>query len=82
MVIHESANVEAAERYWADLVQADRSAFGKTTLKRHNPNTVRKNTGDSYRGCLVLTVRQGSELYRRIEGWWGAIVTHAQARLR
>ncbi|WP_405820804.1 hypothetical protein OG241_33925 [Streptomyces sp. NBC_01390] len=74
VMIHESADVVAAEKFWAELVQADGSAFGKTVLKRHNPKTVRKNTGDDYRGCLALTVRQSSELYRRIEGWWYGIV--------
>jgi len=39
------------------------------TLKRHNPKTVRKNVGDSYRGCLRINVRRSSGLYRRIEGW-------------
>ncbi|MFJ8634168.1 hypothetical protein [Streptomyces sp. NPDC093568] len=79
VMIHETADVAAAERYWADVVEADRSAFGKTTLKRHNPKTVRKNTGDDYRGCLVLTVRQSAELYRRVEGWWYGIVGAATA---
>ncbi|MFI8189852.1 hypothetical protein ACIF8T_13790 [Streptomyces sp. NPDC085946] len=79
VMIHESADVERAERYWADVAQADRSAFGRTTLKRHNPRTVRKNTGDGYHGCLVLTVRQSADLYRRIEGWWYGIVGAATA---
>ncbi|AKN72433.1 hypothetical protein QR97_24060 [Streptomyces sp. PBH53] len=74
VMIHESADVEGAERYWADLVGADPGTFGKTTLKRHNPKTVRKNTGEAYRGCLVIVVRQSAELYRRIEGWWYGIV--------
>ncbi len=79
VMIHESADVEAAESYWADLVRANGGTFGKTTLKRHNPKTVRKNTGSDYRGCLVLTVRQSSDLYRRIEGWWYGIVGAASA---
>ncbi|MFI6207098.1 hypothetical protein ACIBAI_11925 [Streptomyces sp. NPDC051041] len=79
VMIHESADAEAAERYWAGVVRADRSAFGRTTLKRHNPRTVRKNTGDDYHGCLVLTVRQSAELYRRVEGWWYGIVGAATA---
>ncbi|MFI6371325.1 hypothetical protein [Streptomyces sp. NPDC050546] len=79
VMIHESADVAGAERYWADLVGADRSAFNKTTLKRHNPKTVRKNTGDSYRGCLVIKVRQSADLYRRIEGaWYGIVLGAAQ----
>ncbi|MFF7378955.1 hypothetical protein ACIP4Q_21745 [Streptomyces massasporeus] len=79
VMIHESADVEAAENYWAEITQTDRAPYGKTTLKRHNPKTVRKNTGDDYRGCLVLTVRQSAELYRRIEGWWCGIVGAATA---
>ncbi|MFF9116896.1 hypothetical protein ACF09Y_15065 [Streptomyces massasporeus] len=82
VMIHESADVEAAEAYWAEIAETHRDAFGKTTIKRHNPKTVRKNTGVEYRGCLVLTVQRSAELYRRIEGWWGGIVAHAEARLR
>ncbi|MFH8800616.1 helix-turn-helix domain-containing protein [Streptomyces sp. NPDC017936] len=74
VMIHETADVAAAERYWADLVGIDRSALGKTVLKKHKPTTVRKNTGDTYRGCLGIKVRQGADLYRRIEGAWYGIV--------
>ncbi|MET9967883.1 hypothetical protein ABZZ80_18630 [Streptomyces sp. NPDC006356] len=74
VMIHESADIVAAERYWADLVGIDRSALGKTVLKKHNPTTVRKNTGDGYVGCLCIKVRQGADLYRRIEGAWYGIV--------
>lgn len=49
----------------------------KTTLKRHSPKTVRKNVGDCYRGCLVIKVLKGAELYRRIEGSWYGIVESA-----
>ncbi len=79
VMIHENADVEGAEQYWAQLVGADRSAFNKTTLKRHNPKTVRKNTGSDYRGCLVVKVRQSAELYRRIEGSWYGIVEAARS---
>ncbi|SDL04850.1 hypothetical protein [Streptomyces indicus] len=78
VMIHENADVAGAEQYWADLVDADRSAFTKTILKRHNPRTVRKNTGDSYRGCLVIKVLKGADLYRRIEGSWYGIVLSAR----
>ncbi|MGW2649609.1 hypothetical protein ACWC2T_33000 [Streptomyces sp. NPDC001393] len=80
VMIHESADVNAAEQYWATLVGADSSAFNKTTLKKHNPKTVRKNTGDNYRGCLVITVLKGADLYRRIEGWWSGMVVAADQR--
>ncbi|MFF8938983.1 hypothetical protein ACF08O_30545 [Streptomyces paradoxus] len=78
VMIHESADVAGAERYWADLVGAERSAFYKTTLKRHNPKTRRKNVGEAYRGCLVIKVLKGADLYRRIEGSWYGIVESAR----
>ncbi|MGY1498388.1 hypothetical protein ACW4TU_17610 [Streptomyces sp. QTS52] len=74
VMIHETADVPGAEQYWADLVGTDRSAFNKTTIKKHNPKTVRENVGDSYRGCLVIKVLKGADLYRRIEGSWCGIV--------
>lgn len=77
VMIHETADVPGAEQYWADLVGAERSAFNKTTLKKHNPKTVRKNTGEAYRGCLVIKVRKSADLYRRIEGSWYGIVLGA-----
>ncbi|MEU2540364.1 hypothetical protein [Streptomyces iakyrus] len=82
VLIHESADVDAAHRHWADIAGVEASAFAKPTLKRHNPKTVRKNTGDDYHGCLVVTVARSAELYNRIEGWWSGIVAHAEARLR
>ncbi|SEE99721.1 hypothetical protein [Streptomyces sp. Ag109_O5-10] len=77
VMIHETADVTGAEQFWADLVGADRSAFYRTTLKKHNPKTVRKNVGENYRGCLVVRVSQGAELYRCIEGWWRGMVDAA-----
>ncbi|MEU3605728.1 hypothetical protein AB0E83_09780 [Streptomyces sp. NPDC035033] len=74
LMIHETADVAEAERYWAELVGADPSRFNKTTLKRHNPKTVRKNVGAEYRGCLVMRVLGSADLYRRIEGAWYGIV--------
>ncbi|MGW7079592.1 hypothetical protein [Streptomyces sp. NPDC054866] len=77
VMIHESADVAAAELHWADLVGADQ-VFNKTTLKKHNPRTVRKNVGPTYRGCLVVKVLQSAALYRRIEGAWYGIVLSAR----
>lgn len=74
LMIHETADVTGAQRYWADLVGAEPSSFGKTTLKKHNPRTVRKNVGEDYRGCLVVGVAKSADLYRRIEGSWYGIV--------
>lgn len=47
VMIHESADVSSAERYWADLTGTDVSAFGKTTLKKHNPRTTAKTSGST-----------------------------------
>ena len=66
-----------AEAYWAEVVGVDASAFSKTTIKKHNPRTVRKNVGETYHGCLVIYVRQSAELYRRMEGAWYGIVLGA-----
>ncbi|KAB1143955.1 hypothetical protein F7R91_23845 [Streptomyces luteolifulvus] len=81
VMIHENADVAGAERYWADLVRADHASFNKTTLKKHNPKTVRKNVGDTYRGCLVIKVLKGADLYRRIEGSWYGIVLGADSAI-
>ncbi|MFI5821463.1 hypothetical protein ACIA8I_20560 [Streptomyces rishiriensis] len=77
LMIHMTADVRSAERYWAELVGIDASALQKTTIKKHNPKTVRKNVGENYRGCLVIRVLQGADLYRRIEGWWSGMVDSA-----
>ncbi|MBO8195256.1 hypothetical protein ITI46_26935 [Streptomyces oryzae] len=74
VMIHESADLEGAQHFWQELTGAAPQNFYKPLLKKHNPKTVRKNTGESYRGCLTVRVRQGAELYRRIEGWWYGIV--------
>lgn len=68
--IHESADVSDAEQYWADLVGVPVETFGRPTLKRHNPATVRKNTGATYRGCLVVGVLESATDYRLMEGVW------------
>ncbi|MFD4690457.1 hypothetical protein [Streptomyces sp. NPDC058463] len=72
--IHETADIPEAERFWAQHVDADAARFGKTSVKKHQPRTNRKNVGENYRGCLVIHVLQSAELYRRIEGWWYGIV--------
>ncbi|MGZ9931373.1 hypothetical protein ACXNSR_15950 [Streptomyces sp. NC-S4] len=78
VMIHESGDVDGAEQYWADLVEVDRSQLQRTTLKKHNPTTVRKNVGPDYRGCLVVLVHQSADFYRRIEGWWSQMAVEAR----
>ncbi|MCW2572802.1 MAG: hypothetical protein JWO88_2860 [Frankiales bacterium] len=72
--IHESADVPAAEQYWADLVGIPVDTFRPPSLKRHNPKTVRKNTGETYVGCLTIGVRQSRGLYQCIAGTWQGIM--------
>ncbi len=75
--IHENADVAAAQRFWLDVTGADPSQFRRPSLKRHNPRTVRKKTGEDYHGCLRLDVRCSTGLYRQIEGWVRAATTTA-----
>jgi transcriptional regulator with XRE-family HTH domain len=77
--IHETADVDAAQRFWLDVTQGGPAQFRRTTLKRHNPKTVRKNTGDGYHGCLRINVRRSSALYRQIEGWAAAAMAETTA---
>lgn len=67
--IHESADTQAAQRFWQEVTGASSGQFRKPALKRHNPKTNRKNIGDDYHGCLRVSVHRSSGLYRKIEGW-------------
>lgn len=73
--IHESADVPAHERWWAERLQVPLSNFRRATLKRHKPTTVRLNTAEHYHGCLAVSIRRSSNLYDCIEGWWSALIT-------
>jgi hypothetical protein len=67
--IHESADVAAAQLFWQAVTGLAAELFREPTLKRHNPKTIRKNTGEDYHGCLVIDVRRSAALYHQIEGW-------------
>jgi hypothetical protein len=73
--IHETADLASAEGFWRTLTGAPPEQFRKVFVKRHNPLTTRKNTGDSYHGCLRIDVMQSCDLYRKIEGWASAATT-------
>ncbi len=77
--IHETAEIESAERFWLSVTRAHPEQFRKTSLKQQNPMTTRKNTGDDYRGCLRVEVMRSCELYRKIEGWASAVAASAEA---
>lgn len=71
--IHESADVPAAEAFWAGVAGVPADRFARTTLKKHNPKTVRRNIGQEYRGCLVVTVAKSAPEYRIMDGLWSAL---------
>jgi hypothetical protein len=73
--IHESADVAAAQEFWQHVTGLDAMQFRRPALKKHNPRTVRKNTGDDYRGCLRIDVLRGTDLYRKVEGWASAAMS-------
>jgi len=77
--IHETAEVASAERFWLALTGARSEQFRKTSLKRHTPETTRKNTADGYYGCLRVDVKRSCVLYRKIEGWASAVTGVAAA---
>jgi transposase len=66
--IHESADEPAARQWWADQLDWCADDFMRSTLKRHNPKTVRKNVADNYHGCLTVTVLQSRLLYQLLDG--------------
>jgi transposase len=80
--IHESADVSSQESWWAQELGLSLASFARATLKRHNPATVRRNVGDDYHGCLVVSVRRSRGLYDQIDGAWRRIVEDTARRLR
>jgi hypothetical protein len=80
--IHESAAVSEAITFWADIVGAPESQFGKPTIKTHKPLTVRKNVGPDYHGCLLVYVRNSATLNLQIEGWFEGLSAYAAGASR
>jgi hypothetical protein len=74
LMIHESADVPAAERWWQRQLGAEAPMFRRVQLKRHNPRPRRHNTRETYHGCLKVRVCRSGELYYAIEGWWEGLI--------
>jgi hypothetical protein len=74
VAIHEDADVSEALDYWARVVRVPAQRFLRTTLKRGNPRTTRRNVGSDYRGCLVVHVRRSGDLNKRLEAWFQSIL--------
>lgn len=73
--IHESADIPAATEWWAEVVGVPPGYFRRPILKKHKPSTVRRNVGETYRGCLMVYVPKSSRLYWKVEGVVGGIAT-------
>lgn len=66
--IHENGDEPAARAYWSERTGVPIEQFRRSTIKRHNPRTVRQNTGEGYQGCLCVTVLQSRALYEVMDG--------------
>lgn len=74
MLIHESADAEAAASYWARVVGVAPERFARPGIKRHIPRTTPGSNPD-YHGCLQVSVADSSELYRAVSGWAQGVMT-------
>lgn len=74
--VHENHKIRIQElrKYWLDITKLRTENIGSTVYKKHNPKTVRKNTGESYNGLVAIKVRRSTMLNRRIQGFINAIV--------
>ncbi len=66
--IHESADEPTARLWWSEVVGHPLDRFSRSTIKRHNPTTPRRNVGPEYRGCPCVTVRASGMLYDTLRG--------------
>jgi hypothetical protein len=73
--IHESADIETATSYWADVVGGTPDQFLRPVIKRHAPRLSRHGDDNGYYGCLRVSVTQSSGLYRQISGWAHGVMT-------
>ena len=80
VLIHESADVEAATRYWASVTAAAPHQFNRPVLKRHTPRTSRPDGNVDYHGCLHVSVVKSSGLYRDVSGWARGVMTARRVR--
>ncbi len=71
--IHEAADAEAADDWWADEQDLPRELFQRPSIKKHKRATKRINAGAGYHGCLVISVPSSRQLYWRVEGVMAAL---------
>ena len=78
VAIHERADVERAVKAWSRISGVPVDLFRRPTLKHHNPKPSRRNVGQNYIGCLIITVSKSTTLYRQIVGWYEGIVAEVE----
>ena len=65
--IHKN-RIKKVEYYWSNLTKIPPDQFNKTVLIKSKVKKVYSNP-DSHYGTLRITVRQGTKLRRKINGW-------------
>lgn len=69
--IHENSRnkVKDVVKFWARTTGFSENKFDYIYFKKHNPKTIRKNTGVSYYGTLRVRVSKSTDLCRKVMGW-------------
>ena len=72
LYIHESADVEGAQKFWSTTLHVIPDQF-HIRLKRHKVTRHRKNIGATYVGLVRISVKRSTDLNRKIDGWIAGI---------
>ena len=67
--IHETADVEAAQRFWLDLTRSAAQPVPEAGAQAPQPEDRAEERRRGLPRLPRIEVRRSSELYRRIEGW-------------
>ncbi|PIP24397.1 MAG: hypothetical protein COS25_01780 [Candidatus Nealsonbacteria bacterium CG02_land_8_20_14_3_00_37_10] len=65
--------IKEVENYWSNITKISIGQFNKTVLIKSKAKKIYPNSGDYY-GTLRITVRKGTKLRRRINGWIEGLV--------
>ena len=69
LYIHVGCDSNGAENYWRSVLDLDQNVSMPVRFKKGNSKSYRKNKGKSYFGLVRITVKQSTNLSRRISGW-------------
>lgn len=69
--IHESSenSIAKVKQHWSGATGFPKESFSDVHYKKHNPKTIRKNTGNNYYGMLAVRINKSTDLNRKISGW-------------